>query len=98
MKGYVLTGFSVILLISLFAFFLDETNIECDYSGIVHDIRSSSNGFTFYIDCSDVTFKCYSKEEPADLGYYGIIGSFSDDNTIFFIERMVKKGEDYQLI
>ena len=88
MKGYLLIGFSTVLIASLFAFFLDESNIEYDHLGIVHDVKASSSGYTFYIDCSDTSFRCFCKERPDDLGYYGISGTFSNDRTMFFVEHM----------
>ena len=88
-RKYVYVGLSVILLISLFSFFSDEYNMDSDYAGIVHDVRTSTNGFTFYIDCSEGSFRCFFSEKPVEYGYYGIIGEFSSDRNIFFIDRMI---------
>ncbi|WII08100.1 hypothetical protein PED39_02565 [Methanomassiliicoccales archaeon LGM-RCC1] len=81
-------GLSVILLISLFAYFSDENNIEYDYSGIVHDIRTSSTGYTFSIDCPEGDLRCYYKDMPQDMGYYSVRGDFSNDHTMFFVKWM----------
>lgn len=90
-KKYAVVGFAMILIVILFLSFSEGTNgSEYDMTGIVHDIRSSSSGFTFHLDTSDDSIWCYSKESPADLGYYGVDGSFSDDGSIFFVKTMVR--------
>lgn len=86
MNRYILIGLSVLALISLFAFFSDESNADYNYSGIVHDVKQSSNGFLFYLDTGSEDLRCYCSEQPMDLGYYAVRGSFSQDNKIFFAE------------
>ncbi len=85
---YMLIGISVIILAFLFIHFSDDMNVDHDYTGIVYDIRSTSNGYTFLFDSSEGEFKCYCSERPVDLGYYGIRGQFSNDGSIFFIDRL----------
>lgn len=89
MKIYQLAGLSVIVLISIFAYFSDEHNAEYDLSGIVHDISSSTKGFIFQIDTTESSYRCFFDESPIELGYYAVRGSFSDDGGIFFIEKMM---------
>ncbi len=87
---YVTLGMAVVVLAGLFLVFSDEGIGEYDHTGIVHDIRSSSSGYTFYIDMSDgSSLKCFSRSEPSELGYYGISGDLSDDGSIFFVSDMV---------
>lgn len=76
---------------SLFVFFNDSDNVNFDEEGIIHDVRTSKNGFIFYIDTGDLSIRCFSKEKPEEYGYYGLIGSYSDDGGIFFVERMMGK-------
>lgn len=89
-KKYVAVGFAMILIAILFLSFsegVDEN--EYDMTGIAHDIRSSSSGFTFHLDTVDGSIRCYFKESPTNLGYYGVKGSFSDDGSIFFVKAIV---------
>ena len=88
-KRYAVVGIAVILVAVLFLSFSDDAENEgYDMSGIVHDIRSSTNGFTFYLDTVDDSIRCYSNECPADLGYYGVNGSLSKDGSIFFVDAL----------
>lgn len=87
-KKYLTIGLSVIVLMSFFVYYTDENNIDYDHTGIIHNVRSSSSGFTFNIDTSDSDFRCFFKEKPDDLGYYALKGSFSDDGSMFFVEIM----------
>ena len=81
---------AVVVLAGLFLVFSDEGMMEYDHTGIVHDISSSSSGYTFQIDMSDgSSMKCFSRSEPVELGYYGIIGDLSDDGSIFFVSNIV---------
>lgn len=82
------------MLTCLFAYFTDEDNIEYDYSGIVYDISSSKNGYTFQIQCDKEDFRCFYSERPLDLGYYKIKGQFSDDGKIFFVEWLKEIGRN----
>lgn len=89
-KKYAVVGFAMILVAILFLSFSEGADgNEYDMSGIAHDIHLSSSGFTFHLDTVDDSIRCYSKESPADLGYYGVEGSFSDDGSIFFVRTMV---------
>lgn len=82
-------GLAVVVLVGSFLVLSDEDVVEYDYTGIIHGIKETTNGFTFYIDVSNGdSIRCFSKEEPADLGYYGVCGSLSDDGTIFFVSHM----------
>jgi len=86
---YMLIGLSLTLVMMIFVVFTDEDNIEYDYIGIVHDVSSTSNGYTFYMNLSDGSFqKCYFKDEPILYGYYSFNGTFSDNGDILFISEM----------
>ena len=80
---------AVVSFILLFAYYSDERNAGYQFTGIVHDLKESTNGFIFYIDTKDETIRCFSSERPEDLGLYSIRGSFSDDRGIFFVEKML---------
>ena len=82
---------AVVVLAGLFLVFSDESMIDYDRTGIVHDVRSGPSGYTFYIDEHDgSSMKCFSRSEPSELGYYGISGDLSDDGSIFFVSNMVR--------
>lgn len=88
-KKYATIGLAVILLFMMFAFYSDSDNLDPEYTGIVSDIKKGSNGFTFQLNTVDESFRCYSSSCPEHLGYYGVIGSFSDDDTIFFVSTLI---------
>jgi hypothetical protein len=85
-RRYALIALSVLAFMLLFAYFSDERNMDFQFSGVVHDVKTSSNGYIFYIDTADESIRCYSSECPDDLGYYAVRGTFSDDGGIFFVE------------
>jgi len=87
-KTYTLIALAVLSFILIFAYFSDERNMDYQFTGVIHDVKTSTNGFIFYIDTVDESIRCYSSERPDDLGYYAVRGSFSDDRGIFFVERM----------
>lgn len=88
-RKYATIGLAVILMVMMFAFYSDSDNLDPEYTGIVSDIREGSNGFTFQLNTVDDSFRCYSSSCPEHLGYYGVIGSFSDDDTIFFVSTLI---------
>jgi len=88
---YIMIGLSIIFIVVIFAYFSDESNIEYDYEGFVYDIRLTENGCTFKIESNDFDVYCYCSEIPIEFGYYAIKGSYSEDNTIFFVEFMFFK-------
>ncbi len=88
---YVYIGLSVIFIIGSFAFFSDGSNIEYDLEGFIYDIRITENGCIFNIESDDQCIRCYYSEIPIEFGYYAIIGNYSENNTIFFVERMFFK-------
>ena len=90
---------AVVVLAGLFLVFSDDDMMEFDHTGIVHDISASSSGYTFQIDMSDgSSMKCFSRSEPVELGYYGIIGNLSDDGSIFFVSNIVSLDRSLQNI
>ena len=93
-EKYHYLALSVILLISIFTYFADDSNVTYDLTGIVHDQKSSTNGYIFYIDTADRDIRCFCKENAEELGYYAVIGQFSDDGGIFFIEKMMRIDEN----
>ncbi len=88
-RKYIVLGLSMILVVSSFLFLSDDKNLESDYTGIVSDINQSSNGYIFILNTEDSKIKCFYTISPEYLKYYGIIGDFSDDRSIFFVERMI---------
>ncbi len=89
MNRYVVLAVAVVAVSALFLVFIDNPMMDFDQRGIVHDVKRTSNGYTFQMDCSDGTFmKCFSKESVSDLGHYGVSGSFSDDGSIFFVSSI----------
>lgn len=88
-RKYATIGLAVILMVMMFAFYSDSDNLDPEYTGIVSDIKKGSNGFTFRLNTVDESFRCYSSSCPEHLGYYGVIGSFSDDDTIFFVSTLI---------
>lgn len=88
MNQYIVIGTVAIIMTVTYAYFADEDNIEYEYSGIVRDISSSANGYTFYIDTSEGDMKCYYPEKPVKYGHYRIKGSLSSDGSIYFVEWM----------
>jgi hypothetical protein len=86
---YLLIGLAILVVISIFSYFSDEENVEYDYYGIVHDIKSTSNGYIFYLDTLENDIRCYSSGIPNDLDMYAVKGSFSSDGNLFFVEFMM---------
>ena len=86
MNKYLLLGMSVIGVVLMFAVFTGNPMDDFDHTGIVHDVRATSSGYTFIMDSSggDV-FKCFYRDEVEELCHYGISGNFSSDNSIFFV-------------
>ena len=86
---YTVLGVSVLLIAGVFLFFSDTDNIGYDHTGIVSDVRESTNGYTFHLHDSDRNdIRCFSYEEPVEMGYYAVSGEFSDDGNIFFVSTL----------
>ena len=89
MSRYTVLGLSILVISGMFVFFTDIDNLDYDYTGIVSDVRESENGFTFHLHTSGRDdIRCFSTIEPVELGYYAIIGDFSDDGNILFVSVM----------
>ena len=86
---YVALGVAVVLVASVFVVFSDSASIEADISGIVRDVKSGSGGCTFYLETEGSSIRCYSTDVPEEMSHYGVIGSFSQDRTIFFVSRLI---------
>lgn len=85
MSRYTVLGISIIMVAGIFVFFTDTDNLDFDYTGIVSDVKEGSSGYTFHLNMSNgESIRCFSTEEPVDLGYYAVIGDFSDDGNILF--------------
>lgn len=86
---YHVIGLSVVIVIGIFMVFSDEDMVDHDYYGIAYDIGETENGFTFDLDISKGgTIRCFSRICPELYGHYGVVGSFSDDRTMFFVSSM----------
>lgn len=82
---YTLLGLSVVAVACVFVFFSDPDNIDYDYTGIISDVSESTSGFTFHLHtAAREDIRCFSYEEPLELGYYAVSGEFSNDGNIFF--------------
>ncbi len=90
LNKYIILAVAVVAVVALFLVFSGNPLMDFDQRGIAHDVKRTSNGYTFQFDCSDGTFmKCFSKESVEDLGHYGISGSMSEDGSIFFVSSLV---------
>lgn len=88
---YFVLGASVILIL---CFYLSESESEdddFDHIGVVGNVyETSSGGFSFvFQDIYGSEFRCYSYDEPTELGLYGLNGSLSSDGNMFFVSSMV---------
>ena len=86
---YVVFALSVMSLMGTIVVFSDYGGDSGSLCGIVHDIEESSKGFTFTIDVSSGSIRCFSYDPLDDLGLYRIYGSFSDGGSMFFVTRVV---------
>ncbi len=94
LNRYVVLAVAVVAVVALFLVFSGNPLMDFDERGIVHDVKRTSNGYTFQMDCSDGTFmKCFSREGVSELGHYGVSGSFSEDGSIFFVSSLVLLDE-----
>jgi hypothetical protein len=67
----------------------DET-VNKERIGIIHGIEETQNGYTFTFEDSDgEDMRCFSRNEPDDNGIHKIIGTMSEDGSIFFVSSMV---------
>lgn len=87
-QKYYFIGVSVILVVGIMFVFSDGRLAEYDYTGIVHSVSESENGFTFYLDTSNGTIRCFFRNSPVELGWYAVAGSLSDDGSMFFVSYM----------
>jgi hypothetical protein len=60
-----------------------------DLKGIVFDVHKSDKGFVFTLESSEGNYqKCFFHEEPEELMAYSIIGNFSENRSMLFVEKM----------
>lgn len=80
-------GLSVLMVVFIIQMFSKgQDDLYC-LTGIVADISSTSNGFTFDIHTSDgVVIRCFSHFELVENGYYALSGDYSSDGSIFFVD------------
>ncbi len=89
MNRYAVLGIAVIMVTGTFLLFSDYNGPGAyDYTGIVSDVHESTSGFVFVLNPDGPGFRCFSYEEPVDLGYYAVSGEFSDDGNIFFVSSI----------
>ncbi len=90
-------SFTIILLVLCFVIFSNDVmKMTPEYTGIVSEIYEGDNGYTFTFSTIDDEFRCFSEECPEEYGYYGIIGDFSNDSTIFFVNELMDLDENSQ--
>ncbi|MCL2333758.1 MAG: hypothetical protein FWC52_03105 [Candidatus Methanoplasma sp.] len=88
---YSLLCFSValILVLTLFIGGEGQENKKESIIGIVYDIHTTQNGYTFLLeDCDGTDIKCFARIEPTGMGIYSIEGSYSDDGGMLFVSSM----------
>ena len=89
LNRYIVLALAVVAVAAMLLVFSGNPLMEFDQGGIVHDVRKTSNGYTFQMDCSDGTsMRCFSKDQVVDLGHYGVSGLFSEDRSIFFVSTI----------
>ena len=89
LRMYAVLGLSVVVIMALFmAFDWDDQSVH-DTSGIAHDIRATENGYIFELfTFQGYDLKCFCRDEPKELGHYGVSGDPSSDGSIFFISKL----------
>ena len=87
-KYFLLCIIVIITLVSMMIVHpMDDTNDTM--VGIVSDCSSSQNGYVFsFTDCSGESIRCFSRSMPYNESIYEINGSFSKDNSIFFVTEL----------
>ncbi|MCL1984812.1 MAG: hypothetical protein FWG58_05395 [Methanomassiliicoccaceae archaeon] len=98
---YVLFSLSAILIIifvcAVGSFNTDEVNGNGkeEITGVITEMSLSSNGTVFRVtDLSGNEFRCfYAREMPALPALCRLIGSFSDDGNMFFVDRIIENDE-----
>lgn len=86
---YFIISVTAILIFTLFWTMEDEITDD-DIKGVVFDIKETKNGFTFSIETSKGDHvKCFYRECPENMKLYSVKGTFSEDKTILFIEKMI---------
>jgi hypothetical protein len=92
---YFLISLSAIIIFTLF-WTMDDNIAEDNIKGVVFDIKESKNGFVFYLETSDGKCeKCFFKDRPENLKTYSVKGIYSEDESIFFIEKMILLEHHY---
>jgi len=87
---YSLLCFSVAAIIMLAVFMNSEEPAEDKgMIGIAFDIKTTQNGYTFFLEDSDGgKIKCFVRSEPVEKEIYEIKGTFSEDGSILFVSSM----------
>jgi len=86
-KYFLLCLATAFVILSSSHFVAGDTN--SDLTGIVYDISESSSGFVFKFESSSgEQMSCFFEERPTEYCAYTIEGTYSSDNTLFFVSSM----------
>jgi len=88
---YALVAIAGILIVSIVCMtdVVPEPSSDTEITGIVSDVKSTQNGFTFIItDSTGKPTKCFHSEGAADGSICSVVGRFSDDGSILFVSRI----------
>jgi len=93
---YSLLCFSVAAMILLAAFVnTDEPAEERGVVGIAYDVKTTQNGYTFFIeDVDGGKMKCFVRSLPIEREIYEIKGTLSEDGSIMFVSSMLLVTEN----
>lgn len=88
-KFFVLCVVSCLILVSFCYFYQEDEDSKETITGIVTKNNTSEKGFVFDLETSQgSTIHCFCKESPLVNNIYSIEGSYSDDNSMFFVSKM----------
>ena len=92
-KYLIICCFSFIIVFSFAFMYNGVEGSDDDIIGVVIEMRESDSGFVFDIeDCSGMQYHCFAKNQIERNGVYRLSGSFSKDNSIFFVSEMMRLG------
>ncbi|MDR0508659.1 MAG: hypothetical protein LBG63_02370 [Candidatus Methanoplasma sp.] len=92
---YSLLCFSIAFIILLTVFISAEEPEDKEIIGVVYDIRTTQNGYTFSIeDTNGETIRCFFRNELSEYGIYSIEGTFSEDRSMLFVNSVRTVGQN----
>lgn len=92
-KFFILCVVSCLILISFCFFYQEDKESKEMIIGIVTENNTSEKGFVFDLETSQgFVVHCFCKESPILNNIYSIEGSYSDDNSMFFVSKMCCYG------